>query len=76
MGPRVQIEYAAGKDYPVSAEPIPGFGLGSWTLGVAVHQGYRDLGYLVDDAIGAAIADGRMAEIFARYGASYSAPER
>ncbi|NHF74483.1 amino acid ABC transporter substrate-binding protein [Paracoccus sp. 12-3] len=76
MGPRVQLEYAAGSEYPVSAEPIPGFSMGSWTLGVAVHQAYRDLAYSVDDAIGAAIADGRMAKIFADYGATYTEPER
>lgn len=76
MGPRVQIEYAAGDRFPVSAEAIPGFALGSWTLGVAVHQAYRDLGYMVDDAIGTAIADGRIEAIFAEYGATFTAPQR
>lgn len=76
MGPRVQIEYAAGEEYPVTAEAIPGLSIGKWTLGVAVHQAYRALGYMVDDAIGQAVEDGRLEAIFARYGATYTKPFR
>ena len=38
--------------------PLPGFALGSWTVGIAVHHSHRDLAYALDDAVVAALADG------------------
>jgi hypothetical protein len=55
---------------------MPGFAAGRWTLGLAVHQSHRDLGYALDDAVAAALADGRIAAIYAQFGASFMAPDR
>ena len=46
----------------------------TWTVGVAVSQSLRQLAYAVDDAIRAAVEDGRVAAIFADYGLSYAPP--
>ncbi len=75
MGPRSQLEYGLTGDSVVHEPPMPGFGVGKWTLGVGVHFAYRPLAYSVDDAIQAAISDGRMARIFADYGLTFSPPE-
>lgn len=74
MGPLGQIEAGLTEGLAVHTPPLPGFSVGSWTLGVAVNFHYRPLGYAVDDAISAAIADGRMARIFAEYGLSFRPP--
>ena len=57
------------------APPLPGFGAGKWTAGVAVHFAYRPLAYAVDDAVFAAIGDGRLEQIFTDHGLTFSAPE-
>ncbi|MHA6262854.1 substrate-binding periplasmic protein [Arenibacterium sp. CAU 1754] len=74
MGPRAQLEHGLTDALDVHTPPLPGFGVGKWTNGVAVHFAYRALGYAVDDAIAAAIQDGRMAAIFDRYGVTYQPP--
>ena len=75
MGPKSQLEHGLTDKLAVHSPPLPGFSVGNWTIGVAVHFSYRPLGYAVDDAILAAIQDGRMAQIFTRYGLSFSPPE-
>lgn len=75
-GPRSQLEFAAPEGIIVATPPMPGLARGTWTLGVVVSQSYRALGYFVDDAIGEIVSTGRMEEIFASYGLSYTAPER
>jgi ABC-type amino acid transport substrate-binding protein len=76
MGPLSQLEAGSGEGVAVHAPLLPGFQLSRWTLGVAVHQSHRDLGYAVDDAVAAALADGRIAAIFAEYGLDFTPPER
>lgn len=76
MGPLGQLEAGLAPGLKVHQPPLPGFGRGSWTLGVAVHMRYRALGYAVDDAIAAGLADGRIAAIFADYGLSFQTPDR
>lgn len=76
MGPLSQLEAGADEGIAVHAPLLPGFQLSRWTLGVAVHQSHRDLGYAVDDAVAAALADGRIAAIFANYGLDFTPPER
>ncbi len=75
MGPRAQLEHGLTPDLGLHAPPLPGFGAGTWTAGVAVHFAYRPLAYAVDDAIFAAIGDGRLDQIFADHGLTYRAPE-
>ena len=76
MGPQAELEWNRPEGVAVHAPPLPGFGAGQWTLGVGVSFHYRPLAYAVDDAIAAAIADGRMAAIFAGYGVSWLPPDR
>ncbi|MCV6585643.1 MAG: transporter substrate-binding domain-containing protein [Marinibacterium sp.] len=75
MGPRAQLEHGLTDDLAIHTPPLPGFGVGDWTSGVGVHFAYRPLAYAVDDAIYAAIADGRIARIFSRFGLTFEPPE-
>ncbi|AVO38228.1 substrate-binding periplasmic protein [Pukyongiella litopenaei] len=74
MGPLAQLEAGLNDDLAVHAPPMPGLAVGNWTLGVAVHFAYRPLAYSVEDAIYRGISDGRIADIFARHGLSFSPP--
>lgn len=76
MGPRAQLEAEAGEGVLVATPPLPGLAVGDWTVGVAVHQSHRDLGYAVDDAIAAALADGRIPALFEAAGLTFEEPER
>jgi ABC-type amino acid transport substrate-binding protein len=76
MGPLSQLEAGADASVAVHTPPLPGFSAGKWTLGVAVSQQHRDLGYAIDDAIAAGLADGRIARIYAEFGADFIPPER
>ena len=75
-GPLTQLQGSLDDGIAVHTPPMPGLSRGTWTLGVSVRHNYRRLGYAVDDAIAAAIADGRLAAAFAKFGASYTVPER
>lgn len=74
MGPLAQLEFGLTEETGVHTPPLPGFGKGKWTVGVAVHFSYRPLSYAVEDAIYAGIQDGRIEEIFRDHGLSFSPP--
>ncbi|WP_208350024.1 substrate-binding periplasmic protein [Pseudaestuariivita rosea] len=76
MGPLAQLEHAGTEDIGIHQPPLPGFAVGKWTLGVAVNFRYRPLSYTVDDAIYAALQDGRIEQIYKDYGLSFQPPER
>lgn len=76
MGPLSELEFAAGAGARVHTPPMPGFTVGTWTLGLAVHHSHRDLGYAVDDAVAAALADGRIAAAYRAHGLDFTPPER
>lgn len=76
MGPLAQLEFAAGEGVAVHQPPLVNFALSSWTVGIAVHHSHRDLAYALDDAIVAALADGRMARAYAAYGLTLLLPDR
>ena len=76
MGPRAQIEHGLTDELAVHAPPLPGFSVGTWTLGLGVNFRYRPLAYAVDDAIRFALEDGRIARIYAGYGLTHGTPER
>ncbi len=75
MGPLAQLEFGANDEIAVHTPPLPGLALGVWTLGVAVRHNWRPLSYAVDDAVRAAVQDGRMKEIFGKYGLTYNPPK-
>ncbi|MEM7548006.1 MAG: transporter substrate-binding domain-containing protein [Pseudomonadota bacterium] len=76
MGPRAELEHRLTDAIGLHEPPLPGFGKGSWTLGVAVHQAYRPLSYSVDAAIEDALADGQIEQIFADHGLTFTKPVR
>jgi ABC-type amino acid transport substrate-binding protein len=80
MGPLSQLEWGAARHpeagISVHRPPLPGFSAGEWTLGTGISFLYRPLAYAVDDAIFAALADGRIAAIHAEYGVTHLPPER
>jgi polar amino acid transport system substrate-binding protein len=76
MGPRAQVEFGLTDATAMHEPPLMGFATGNWTLGLANHISHRDLGYSLDDAITAGLADGRIAAIFQNYGLSFTPPTR
>ncbi len=76
MGPMAQLEFGAGEGVAIHQPPLPGFAKSKWTLGTGSHFAYRGLSYMVDDAIFAALSDGRIAAIFESYGLTHQSPER
>jgi len=77
MAPRAQLEAGLNDGLAVHEPPLPGFAVGSWVVGVATHFSYRGLSYAVDDAIAAALTDGRIPAIFAAHGLTFEpAPYR
>lgn len=75
MGARAQLEFALTPQLSLHQPPLPEFSTGQWTLGVAVRHSYRPLAYAVDEAIRAAVEDGRLRRIFADYGLTYAAAQ-
>lgn len=76
MGPLGQLEHGAAEGIGIHRPPLPGLSRGTWTLGVGINFRYRPLAYWVDDAIAAALADGRIEAIFASHGLTHLPPER
>jgi len=76
MGPKGQVEFGLTPALGVHQPPLPGFSVGTWTLGVGVNFRYRPLSYAVDDAIYAGLSDGSIAAIYERFGLSFTPPER
>ncbi|HKK97984.1 MAG TPA: transporter substrate-binding domain-containing protein [Marivita sp.] len=76
MGPLAQLEYGAEDGIAIHQPPLPGFAKSKWTLGTGSHYAYRGLSYGLDDAIWAALADGRIKGIFEQYGLTHQPPER
>lgn len=74
MGARAQLEHGLAEGLALHQPPLPGLAIGQWTVGIAVRHSYRQLGYAVDEAIQAAVEDGRLAAIFERYGLTWQAP--
>lgn len=80
MGPRAQLEDGIRRHdnagLAVHLPPLVGLSRGKWTIGVGVNFQHKDLAYAIDMAIEKALADGRIAKIFAERGLTYSPPER
>lgn len=76
MGPLSQLEHGLSETSAVHQPPLVGFSVSSWTVGVGVNFRYRPLSYAVDDAIYAALEDGRIEAIYDEYGLTFQAPER
>lgn len=75
-GPLSQLQAGLDDATAVHMPPLPGLARGKWTLGVAVRHNYRRLGYAVDDAIGAVIADGRLEAVLNDFSVTFHPPTR
>ncbi len=51
--------------------PLPAMLSPGWDIGIAVDEKSRSLGFAFEEEMDAMMADGRMAEIFARYGVTW-----
>lgn len=74
---RSQAESRLGprrSEFTITTLAMPGFGKSAWTIGVAVKENARDLGWVIEDIVAHLIADGGMAAIFGAYGVSFEAP--
>lgn len=76
MGPLGQLEFGLTDATAVHQPPLAGFAVSKWTLGVGINFRFRPLSYAVDDAINAALSDGRIKGIFDSYGLSFQPPAR
>lgn len=76
MGPISQLQFGSTDSIGIHQPPLAGFAVSKWTLGVAVHFAYKQLGYQVDDAIAEGLQNGRIAEIYAEYGLTHQMPVR
>lgn len=54
--------------------PMPGIVRRAWTIGMAVHEHSRDLGYALTAALKRLQDSGELADIFARHGVTYVPP--
>lgn len=75
MGPRGELEAGLVPGLALHTPPLPGFARGSWLIGAAVRHSWRPLAYAVDDAVQAAVADGRLAAIFESHGLTWEKPD-
>lgn len=76
MAPRSELEGAMADGITIHEPPFVGLAKTKWLIGLALSFQHRPLGYEVDDIIDAAIADGRIPEIFKSYGVTFYPPER
>ncbi|MDD8022645.1 MAG: transporter substrate-binding domain-containing protein [Paracoccaceae bacterium] len=76
MGPRAELDANLTPGQLVHEPPLLGLAKSNWTLGAAISFQHRPLAYAVDDAVAAALADGRIAQIFASYGVDFRPPVR
>jgi ABC-type amino acid transport substrate-binding protein len=76
MAPQAVIEERLVSGFSFHRPSFPGLVRSEWTIGIAVNQQHRDLGYAVDYAVEKAIVDGQIAAIFGQYGISYLPADR
>ncbi len=79
MGSLAQAQWIATQapdiDSYIAQPPMPGIVRRSWPVGFAVKHDSRDLGYALADVATGLITSGELAEITAKYGVTYYAPE-
>lgn len=77
LGVRSELEgllHDAGSKAPFAEPPMPGIVRSRWTIGLAVKENSRDLGYALGAALEKLRASGEIAAICARYGVTYAPP--
>lgn len=74
---RSQAESGLGErrnEFAITPLTMPGFGKSAWTIGVAVKEDARDLGWAIEDIVTSLVADGGMAALFKAHGVGYVPP--
>ncbi len=71
MGAKSQLAFGLTPALALHEPPLLGFAVSEWTVGLAVNHRYRPLAYAVDDAVKAAVNEGRLEKIFADFGLTY-----
>ena len=77
MGVRSEIEgllHEQGTKATFIAPPMPDIIRSQWLIGIGYHDNSRDLGDAVGKAVKKLQNNGKMQEIFAKYGVTYTAP--
>lgn len=74
MGPLSQLEFLKDETIGVHTPPLVGLSTGTWSVGLAVRFNWRPLSYAADDAITAALQDGRIQAVFDSYGLTHTVP--
>ncbi|MFO8142077.1 MAG: transporter substrate-binding domain-containing protein [Marinobacter sp.] len=78
MGMRAEMEHQleahAGNGFTKAGNGFPGMAKQVWDVGLAVRHTHRALSYAVEAIVDGMVRSGEMAELYARYGLSYSRP--
>lgn len=74
MGTLSQLEFLKDDTIGVHTPPLVGLSSGKWPIGLAVRFNWRPLSYAADDAITAALKDGRIKAIFEKFGLTHTLP--
>lgn len=74
MGQLSQLEFLKDETIGIHTPPLPGLSTGKWSIGLAVRFNWRPLSYAADDAITAALQDGRITKIFEKYKMTHTVP--
>ena len=79
MASKAQTEWIAKQspdiDTQVLQPPMPGIVRSSWPVGIGIKHDSRDLGYALTDIATELVQSGEMADIAAKYGVTFTAPE-
>lgn len=76
MGQLSQLEFLKDESIGVHTPPLVGLSTGKWPVGLAVRFNWRPLSYGADDAVTAALNDGRIKAIFDKFGLTHTLPVR
>jgi polar amino acid transport system substrate-binding protein len=78
MGTQAEIDWLLAQNpdagMKLTENAYPNMGMQVWDLGMAVHDSNRQLAYALGDITEAMVLDGRMAELYARFGLRYMRP--
>ncbi|WP_404326365.1 substrate-binding periplasmic protein [Aerophototrophica crusticola] len=75
MASHTQIEHGLGdaaRKFKLVGGPFPGLFRPSWDIGMAVKEDSRDLAYKLEDVVNALSRDGKLAEVFSKYGMTHT----
>lgn len=73
-GMRSQLEWGLPEQnprYSINSAGLEGISIKEWDIGMAVKQDFRQLAYAIEDQITLMIEQGKMQNIFKKYGISY-----